>query len=58
MTQHPPEDKGGAPAEERIPLMQRLYDNVWLLFILSLISVFGFYLVWGFIDLVNVPRLP
>lgn len=38
--------------------MQRIYDNIWLLFLLSLVSVFGFYLVWGFIDLISVPRLP
>ncbi|HUE75494.1 MAG TPA: hypothetical protein VMP10_01600 [Chloroflexota bacterium] len=45
-------------SDERIPMMQRLYDNIWLLFLLSMVSVFGFYMLWGFIDLANVPTLP
>lgn len=50
--------EGSTSTGAQIPWMQRLYDNTWLLFALSLVSVFGFYLIWGFIDLINVPRLP
>lgn len=34
---------------------QALFDNVWLLFILSLLISGIIYNVWGIIDLMNVP---
>ena len=34
---------------------QAIFDNVWLLFALSLIISTVIYNVWGIIDLMNVP---
>ncbi len=44
-----------SPKEGRIPVMQEIYDNVWFLFLLSLGIILIFYIIWGLIDLVNVP---
>ncbi|MBI3969601.1 MAG: hypothetical protein HY329_28490 [Chloroflexi bacterium] len=45
----------GSADEPPIPVMQEIYDNVWFLFLASMISVLVFYVIWGLIDLVNVP---
>jgi hypothetical protein len=46
------------PADEPIPWLQQVVDNIWLLFAASLVVVLGSYLVWGLIDLLNVLVLP
>ena len=58
MARAPHPGEGNDTTEAQLPWVQRLYDNIWLLFALSLACVFGFYLIWGFVDLINVPRLP
>jgi zona occludens toxin (predicted ATPase) len=37
---------------------QKIFDNIWLLFILSLLISTLIYNVWGIIDLLNVPLAP
>jgi len=37
------------------PMMQRLYDRVWLLAILALLFWAVTYLVWGLIDIFSIP---
>lgn len=37
---------------------QGLFDNVWLLFLLSMVISTLIYNVWGIIDLINVPPAP
>jgi len=34
---------------------QKIFDNIWLLFLLSLLISTLLYNVWGIIDLLNVP---
>jgi len=34
---------------------QKIFDNIWLLFVLSLLISGVIYNVWGLIDLMNVP---
>jgi hypothetical protein len=56
MSEHGPDLPTTSPPEgEPIPLLQRVYDNIWLLFAASMVVVMGFYLVWGLIDLALVP---
>ena len=43
---------------EPVPQGQRVFDNVWLLFVLSLLISTVIYNVWGIIDLMGVPPLP
>ena len=37
---------------------QAVFDNIWLLFLLSLLISGLIYNVWGIIDLMNVPPAP
>ncbi len=41
--------------EERIPLGQIVFDEVFLLFLLSLVISFMIYNVWGLLDLLRTP---
>lgn len=43
---------------EPVPQGQKIFDNIWLLFLLSLIISTLIYNVWGIIDLLNVPIAP
>jgi hypothetical protein len=44
--------------EEPIPVIQEIFDNIWLLFLVSATIVLVSYIVWALIDLVNIPTAP
>lgn len=44
--------------EEPQHIGQKIFDNIWLLFVLSLLISTLLYNVWGIIDLLNVPAAP
>ncbi|MBI4760619.1 MAG: hypothetical protein ACOYYF_02405 [Chloroflexota bacterium] len=37
---------------------QKMFDNIWLLFLLSLLISGLIYNAWGIYDLLNVPPVP
>lgn len=37
---------------------QKVFDNIWLLFLLSLLISGVIYNAWGIYDLLNVPSVP
>jgi zona occludens toxin (predicted ATPase) len=37
---------------------QKVFDNIWLLFLLSLLISTLIYNVWGILDLLSVPPAP
>ena len=41
--------------EPQAPLMQRLYDRVWLLALLAVLFWAVSYVLWGFVDVFSVP---
>ncbi len=43
---------------EPISQGQKIFDNIWLLFILSLVISTLIYNVWGIVDLMGVPLAP
>jgi len=43
---------------EPVPYWQKWFDNIWVLFLLSLLISTLIYNVWGIIDLLNVPPAP
>jgi hypothetical protein len=45
-------------ANEPEPKGQKFFDNIWLLFLLSLLISGLIYNAWGIIDLLNVPLAP
>lgn len=43
---------------EPVSIGQKIFDNIWLLFILSLVISTLIYNVWGIVDLMRVPLAP
>jgi hypothetical protein len=43
---------------EPLPQWQKWFDNIWVLFLLSLLISGLIYNLWGIIDLLNVPPAP
>ena len=43
---------------EPVPQGQKIFDNVWLLFLLSLLISGIIYNAWGLMDLLGVPPAP
>jgi hypothetical protein len=53
------EDAGGASeSHERVPFMQRLLDNHFLLLFLGVVVPAILYIVWGIMELVGIPLAP
>ena len=46
---------GTAPGGERIPVMQRVLDNPFLLLFLGVTVPAVFYIIWGIMELVQIP---
>ncbi len=46
-------DTGGE--EERIPAMQRLLDNPFLLLFLGVVTPTALYLIWGIMEIISIP---
>lgn len=42
----------------RIPLMQRFLDNIWLLLVLGMLIYFVSYLGWGMYEIGKVQNIP
>lgn len=40
---------------EEIPVMQRLYNRIWLLAIAGILFFFIVYIGWGLMDILTVP---
>ncbi len=43
---------------ERVPLGQVVFDQIFLLFMLSLVLSFVLYNLWGLMELLNLPIAP
>jgi len=41
--------------QEQIPLMQRILDNPFLLLFLGLLIPTVFYIIWGVMEIVQIP---
>ena len=50
------EDGSPGPAEnEPIPFMQRLLDNPFILLLLGILVPTVFYIIWGIIEITQIP---
>ena len=43
------------PVQESIPLMQRVLDNPFLLLVLGIAVPAVFYIIWGIIEITQIP---
>lgn len=50
-----PQAPGSAHAPGRIPVMQRVLDNPFLLLFLGVTIPTVFYIVWGLIEMTQIP---
>lgn len=50
-----PEKGSQTPIPERIPVMQRILDNPFLLLFLGVSIPFVLYIVWGIMDIISIP---
>ena len=41
--------------DERIPTMQKILDNPFLLLFLGVVMPTVFYLIWGIMEIINIP---
>ena len=41
--------------DERIPVMQRILDNPFLLLFLGVVMPTVFYVIWGIMEIVTIP---
>lgn len=51
-------DPGTRAASERVPFMQRLLDNPFLLLFIGVTVPTVLYIVWGIMELVQIPVAP
>lgn len=56
MADHP--DSTDTPTQGRIPFMQRVLDNPFLLLFLGITVPTVLYIVWGIMELVQIPVAP
>jgi hypothetical protein len=45
----------GDSEDERIPTMQRILDNPFLLLFLGVVMPTVFYLIWGIMEIISIP---
>ena len=41
--------------EERVPVMQRILDNPFLLLFIGVVVPAVFYIIWGVMEIVSIP---
>jgi hypothetical protein len=46
------------PEAERIPVMQRVLDNPFLLLFLGITVPTVFYIIWGVMEIITIPLAP
>jgi hypothetical protein len=55
MSDHLPDDAPGTAEPERIPAMQQVLDNPFLLLFLGITIPTVFYVIWGVMEIVTIP---
>lgn len=45
-------------ADERVPFMQRVLDNPFLLLFLGVVFPTVLYIIWGIMELIQIPVAP
>ena len=43
------------PGDERVPTMQKLLDNPFLLLFIGVVMPTVFYVIWGIMEIVTIP---
>jgi hypothetical protein len=54
----PGRGESDGPAQEQIPVMQRVLDNPFLLLFLGITVPTVFYIIWGVMEIITIPIAP
>ena len=49
------EGRAQSAEEEPVPMMQRLLDNPFLLLLLGILVPTVFYIIWGIVEITQIP---
>ncbi|MGI9204434.1 MAG: hypothetical protein ACR2Q3_10515 [Woeseiaceae bacterium] len=52
------EEQTGATNFVRIPIMQRILDNPFILLFIGVVVPTVFYIIWGIMEIVTIPIAP
>lgn len=52
------EEREEKKEDEKVPFWQIIYDDVFLLFLLSIVIMAISYTIWGLMEIANVPLHP
>jgi hypothetical protein len=52
------EQTTGSGAPVRLPFMQRVLDNPFILLFIGIVFPAVFYIIWGIMEIVNIPIAP
>ncbi len=52
------EEATDSQTSERIPAMQRILDNPFILLFIGVIFPTIFYIIWGIMEIVTIPMTP
>ncbi len=55
MTEERNSQDRGTPEDEKVPLMQRVLDNPFLLLFLGVAVPTVFYIIWGIMEITQIP---
>jgi len=48
----------GTESDVRVPIMQRIIDNPFILLFIGVVFPAVFYIIWGIMELVSIPIAP
>ena len=52
------EETSGGHGSVRIPVMQRILDNPFILLFIGVVVPAVFYIIWGIMEIVTIPIAP
>jgi hypothetical protein len=52
------EEASGVQPPERVPVMQRILDNPFILLFIGVVFPTVFYIIWGIMEIATIPIAP
>jgi len=52
------QEVAGTQSADRVPIMQRILDNPFLLLFIGVVFPAVFYIIWGVMEIVSIPIAP
>jgi len=49
------QENSSGPVADRVPVMQRILDNPFILLFLGVVVPAVFYIIWGIMEIISIP---